>query len=333
MGLHHTARRILLRVLVLVDAANYVLLRYVLLRILVLADAMGRRLRPRDAANTTIIDGDVTPGSRSMLCVFAHYDRDGIIDDYVIHYLEALARLGCETVFVSTAPGLDANCIERIRPLTTRIILRENRGYDFGSWRDGLATCGELTRYDRLLIVNDSVYGPIRDLGEVFETMRDRGAPAWGITDSLVYVHHLQSYFLVFERPVLESDVFQDFWRELPDHLFKHSVIVQGELGLSRRLARAGFELAALCDYRTLAQDIKRKFDSANWLNTPVNATHWGWKALVEKHGCPFIKVQLLRDNPKGIEDAETWEETIKAISDYDTALIRRHLERMTGGS
>ena len=323
-SLINAAQRVLLVVLALADAV-----KYALLRILVLADAIGRRLRPRDAANTTIFDGDVRPGSRSMLCVFAHYDRDGVIDDYVIHYLEALARLGCETVFVSTAPDLDADCIRRIRPLTARIILRQNRGYDFGSWRDGLASCGELARYHRLVIANDSVYGPVR--GEVFETMKERGAPVWGITDSWRYVRHLQSYFLVFERPVLESEAFQGFWRGLPDHLFKHSVIVEGELGLARRLARAGFEIAALCEYRTLEQDIKRKSATTNWLGTPVNATHWGWKELVMNHGCPFIKVQLLRDNPKGIADVGEWEAVVRAVSDYDAALIRRHLQRMTG--
>ena len=307
--------------------------KLVLLRLLIMTDAAARRLWPRKRKESTILEGNVARSSGSTLCIFAHYDRDGIIDDYVIHYLEALAKLGCETVFVSTAPGLDADRIQRIRPLTSRIILRQNRGYDFGSWRDALATCGELTRYDRLLIANDSVYGPIRDLGEVFETMKQRGALAWGITDSWRYVRHLQSYFLVFERPVLESEAFQGFWRDLPDHRFKHSVIVEGELGLSRRLARAGFELAAVCDYRALAQDIDRRSAGTNWLGTPVNATHWGWKALVEKHGCPFIKVQLLRDNPKGIADIGEWEAVVGAVSDYDASLIRRHLERMTRGS
>ena len=307
--------------------------KLVLLRLLIMTDAAARRLWPRKRKESTILEGNVARSSGSTLCIFAHYDRDGIIDDYVIHYLEALAKLGCETVFVSTAPGLDADRIQRIRPLTSRIILRQNRGYDFGSWRDGLATCGDLTRYDRLVIANDSVYGPIRDLGEVLQTMRERGALAWGITDSWRYVRHLQSYFLVFERPVLESEAFQGFWRNLPDYRFKHSVIIEGEVGLPKVLVHAGFELAAVCEYEEMAKDMFSTVNSGLSINlpkAPLNATLWNWEVLILDHACPFIKVQLLRDNPKGLGNIGEWQAALESVSDYDASLIRRHLERMT---
>ena len=35
------------------------------------------------------------------LCVFAHWDRDNIIDDYVIYYLKALKQVVSTLVFVS----------------------------------------------------------------------------------------------------------------------------------------------------------------------------------------------------------------------------------------
>jgi lipopolysaccharide biosynthesis protein len=42
----------------------------------------------------------------------------------------------------------------------------------------------------------------------------------------------------------------------------------------------------------------------------------------------PFVKVELLRDNPMnmGIADYDTF---IKSLSDYDTGYIKKHLERM----
>jgi lipopolysaccharide biosynthesis protein len=279
------------------------------------------------------MDGEVLSGSRSQLCIFTHYDRDGLIDDYVVHYLKALADLGCEIAFVSTAPGLDADGVARIRPLTSKILLRENRGHDFASWRDGLAACGNLSHYQRLIIANDSVYGPVHDLGKVFTAMQMRGAPSWGITDSFRYGRHLQSYFLVFERAVLVNAAFLDFWRKLPNCRFKHSVIVQCELGISRLLEGEGFGLAAFCEYDKMPQDLGEGSPRGGWPGAPVNATHWGWQSLVTKYGCPFIKVQLLRDNPKGDADVNEWEAVIRAVSDYDVALIRRHLERMAGRS
>lgn len=307
-------------------------IKFAVIQVLVLFDMLLRRLRPRRAAILRNIEGNAKPSSTRTLCVFAHFDRDGVIDDYVVNYVSALAGLGCEIVFVSTAPTLNDDMVERVLPYCRRILWRENIGYDFGSWRDGLASCGNLSGYDRIVVANDSVYGPLSDLGEVFDAMAVRGAPAWGITDSLRYGRHLQSYFMVFERPVVESEVFRGFWRDLPDYRHKHVVILKCELGLSRKLSKAGFRLDALCDYRSIAASLPGAARNASGLQmpgAPVNATHWAWRTLIEDYGCPFVKVQLLRDNPKRMADVGQWQGVIGAVSDYDTGLISRHLARV----
>lgn len=315
------------------NGAVYDKIKYVVILGLVLFDAVMRRVFPRMPAKRKVWDGAVKPGSRAMLCVFAHFDRHGMIDDYVVHYLSELSRVGCEIVFVSSAPALREEVVKSVLPHCSRMIWRENVGYDFGSWRDALASCGDVSHYDRIVIANDSVYGPLRDLGEVFRTMEARGAPVWGITDSLRYGRHLQSYFMAFERPVVESELFQGFWRDLPDYRYKHVVILQCEVGLSRRLARAGFRLDALCDFGTITASLRGaaagKGSGLRMAGVPVNATHWGWRTLIEDYGCPFVKVQLLRDNPKRIADVGRWEPVICAVTEYDTGLIRRHLNRM----
>lgn len=291
---------------------------------LIVVDAMLRFVLPRRGSPARSMDGLAPPDSGSMLCVFAHFDRQGVVDDYVVHYLAALADLGCVIVFASAAGRLDDESIGKIRPYCVKIIVRDNAGYDFASWRDGLAVAGDLSRYDRVILANDSVYGPLRDLAQMFRTLESRDAAVWGITDSLRYGRHLQSYFLVFERTVATSATFRQFWRELPDYRFKHSVIMQCEVGLSKRLARAGFKLAALCEYETMAGELSIS-------GAPVNATLFEWRLLLQEYGCPFIKVQLLRDNPKGLKDLEDWAPVIQDLSDYDTGLIHRHLERIRG--
>ena len=269
-----------------------------------------------------------------MLCVFAHYDRDGWVDDYVVHYLAKLNDLDCEVVFVSNAPDIGSAGIARIRDYCSRIILRENMGYDFGAWRDGLASCGDLSRYDKVIFANDSVYGPLHDLGPIFRTMARGGAMVWGITDSLRYGRHLQSYFLVFDRAVVLSDAFQGFWRALPDYRLKHVVIILCEVGLSRTLRRAGFALAAYCDYRDIETDRIRgrgKGMSGKLPRRPVNMTHYGWDILIGDYRCPFVKVQLLRDNPKRVDDVPNWQAIVAKVSGYDVRLIQRHLLRVSG--
>lgn len=301
-----------------------------ILKLLVLLDAIKRVLWPMESGIIQQGRGTQVPGSRSTLCIFAHFDRDSIVDDYVIFYLRALDELGCETVFVSTAEELGTAEIGKVIPFCRQFIVKRNVGYDFASWRTGFEAVGELSAFDRLIIANDSVYGPLQDLREVFAEMDDRQPDFWGITDSLRYGRHLQSYFIVFGRPVLQSSVFKEFWQQLPDYRSKHVVVIRGEVGLTRRLAAAGFRFAAHNPIKQVCTNMPalRGGMRGILLGRRFNPTHIGWQALL-RAACPFLKIQLLRDNPKRLAGLDRWDEIVKDVSDYDTGLILHHLERV----
>src|SRR5262245_8436317 len=69
----------------------------------------------------------------SRVAVFAHFDRHGVVHDFVLHYLGEIARAGFTTVFVSNAPRLRPDSLERLAPLCGAILLRHNLGLDFGT--------------------------------------------------------------------------------------------------------------------------------------------------------------------------------------------------------
>lgn len=60
-----------------------------------------------------------------------------------------------------------------------------------------------------------------------------------------------------------------------------------------------------------------------------VNRTHQDWNALIEVHKMPFIRVELLRDNPKGVADIACIDQLLEKIGDYPTSNIHRHLARV----
>jgi len=63
-----------------------------------------------------------------------------------------------------------------------------------------------------------------------------------------------------------------------------------------------------------------------------VNTTHHFWKEILISGKVPFIKIELLRDNPMNM-DIDDFEHTIQEVSNYDTHLIDNHLGRMRGDS
>lgn len=309
-------------------------LKLAILHGLVPLDAIARIARRKAPSILVDQDGAVPPGAAQRLCLFAHFDRDDVIDDYVLHYLKAIHDLGCETVFVSTAEGLDQTQLAKIVPFTRRILVRRNVGHDFGSWKIGLQSVGDLQNYRELVIANDSVYGPFRDLNGLFARMEHADVDFWGATDSWRYVPHLQSYFLVFREAALRSEAFATFWNRLPFHRYKHVVILRGEIALTRRLARAGLRYAALCPYEALrarqSQEV-REAERRHYRGQAANPVRSLWGPLIQDHDFPFLKVELPRDNPLEDPSVADWERWVGACSSYDTGLISRHLARVAG--
>ena len=102
------------------------------------------------------------------LCVFAHWDRDNIIDEYVIFYLKALNSVCDYTIFVSDC-DLDISETNKLNGIADYIIAQKHGEYDFGSYKRGfnLAKEKEL-EFEELLFVNDSCYGPFFPLEPIF---------------------------------------------------------------------------------------------------------------------------------------------------------------------
>ena len=310
------------------------------MRSVVALDGLRRWRHGRLPGIHRIVDGDVSARSKPILCIFAHFDRDDLIDDYVVHYVKQLFDSGCEIIFVSTAEGLSEAQCERVKPFTRQIVVRENVGHDFGSWKT--AICQELagsesafSGFDGLIIANDSVYGPIRPLPPIVAEMSARGCDFCGITDSWRYFHHVQSYFVLFDKRVACSKTFHQFWINMPYYHSKHAVIWKGEIGLSRTLVQAGFKFDVLCGYEDLRARHARTFweiERRSARGRPVNATHYFWELLVTEQKCPFLKVQLLRDNPKDVPNMARWKELLDDGQNGLKGMIESHLTRVSRG-
>lgn len=258
--------------------------------------------------------------NRDKLCFFSHYDKNGIIDPYVIYYLEKLLSLGCDIVFVSTAKNLAESEIEKIKDICAQVILKENIGYDFGSWKTALGLCETLLlNYEKLLFCNDSVYAPVYDLQTLFLQMQERDLDMWGITESRDMGYHLQSYFLVFDKKIFQDPKFLQFWENYTTYKYKRNVIEHYEVGLSRFMMKNGYKLAAYCSME-------------KHMNDTYNMSHFSWKSLITDKGSPFIKIELFRDNPMMIDLSEA-KNVILDKTDYPIELIYNHLKRVAKSS
>jgi lipopolysaccharide biosynthesis protein len=280
---------------------------------------------------------------KSRCLIYAHWDRDGIIDPHVIHALRGYRSAVERIVFVSTHYTERSPELEN---LADRVICRENLGFDFGSWQAGLESL-EAATFDEVVCTNSSIYGPLWPIERVFESEAARTADLWGMTISQQRQRHLQSYFMGMSRKLLDSPTGRSLWSDIQPFRDKAEVITAYEIRWMDRCLADGFDVRAMFDGRScpkpafrerlanmielnpLSSDARRYRRAASRANP--NPTHMHWKQVLEA-GVPFVKVDLFTRNPYGVplSPVRRW---LAAHTSYPLDLIRAHQARSAASS
>ena len=318
-----------------------------------------RRRQPR--LIRVLVGADALAPSSSV-AIYVHYAPTPAVSAMVLSQLDAYRALGFWILFVSMAPRLSDFVVRQVAGRVGIIVQRRNVGIDFGAWQDMLPFL-ELASNDpgspglrELLLVNDSVCGPLRPLRPIVEDMRASGDGFFGMTESLAPCPHLQSYFLLACGAAAIADVVTFLARYRPT-AYKWQVIQRGELGLTTWMRQRGHTVAARFGYEPVERAALTSPNARQRLRTrlpamfagvradqqgayalrlqhnPLNPTHFLWRELVEVCGFPFLKTDLLLRNPIGIPDLDGWPSLLRQQGQRtgtDMALsIERHLALM----
>lgn len=225
------------------------------------------------------------------IALFAHFDAQNEVKRFILHHLDCLRTVCDSVVFVSNSP-IDATQAAKLEGRCDRMLVRENTGIDFSMWQHGLATI-TLTDWDELVLTNSSLFGPLFPLKEAFERMQASDADFWGMTENVAIKRHVQSYFLVFRRKALQCDGFGAFWRSILPYRDKFQTIRSYEVGLTTYLAEQGLRHATFVP----GDSVKPR-----WPHKQVHDVTLSRPLDLLQAQMPYVKVSLLRDNPKGVD-------------------------------
>ena len=230
--------------------------------------------------------------------VYVIFESEARLQEYKLRFLQALAPLVDDVIVVVNGQlhNDDINSLENYG----RVLTRDNKGYDTAAFREGIFAFGKdkLKDYDQLLLVNDTNIGPMRDLSQVFQEMADKQLDFWGISfgeeqedvtreNPYGYIpKHLQSYFLVIEKLMLNDDVFYEYWTHLTDTDSRDKAIGRHETRFTKHFADLGYRFDAV---------VQEYEDSAMYIH-PL-------KML--KAGSPLVKYTALKNYD---EDQFLWQ-------------------------
>jgi len=289
--------------------------------------------------------------SRSV-AIFVQYSASGVLSAMVRRQMETYRRLGFAVVLVSNSPRLSRESWDAARETAAYLIHRRNEGLDFGAWKDVLPIAiARWPEAEELLLVNDSILGPIHPLEPVVATMRNGGDGLFGLVESLQGGAHLQSWFTLARGRGAIADLVAFFARFRLSRS-KTRIIERGELRLAETMRAAGHRVAAYHEYTalldmTLVDAHERDYLVASlpwwyWtggttpeairarmLERPLNPTHYLWRTLAGPAKGAFIKTELVRRNPCHLADVDGWTAFVPADSPCPAAMIREHLAEL----
>lgn len=188
----------------------------------------------------------------ARVVVFAHFDKNNIIQDYIIYYLKKLKNISQTLIFVSDCNLPEAE-IFKIDKIADKIIAKPHGEYDFGSYKLGykyLYDLNLLSAADELIFANDSCIGPLCAFEHIWNVMDEKDCDFWGISKNTYReIEHVQSFFLVFKRNVFYSDIFKEFIFGIEKQKTKSDIILKYELGLSKMLLEKGYHAESFLDF------------------------------------------------------------------------------------
>ncbi len=274
----------------------------------------------------------VLPDDAKRLAVFAYYDADGEVDDYVPFLLRAVGRF-CEKQIVVVNGALTPAAEKKLRAVCGNLLFRPNEGYDITAYKEGvLSEQAHWDAYDELLFYNQTIFGPVCPLDAMFREMNARDVDFWGLTrhkgapaaswdDTVVIPPHVQSFFFAVRGRMLHSDDFAQYWQSLPPIRNYWEAVGKHEIVFTARFASLGYRWDTYIDTAAL-----ERFNDYPLMGMPA--------ALLRDHGCPFFKRKsflMPRESyttvPQG-EAAQALYEYLRDETDYPLSFVAQNLMR-----
>lgn len=274
--------------------------------------------------------------SKKRVTIYATYNPKGIVDDYIIYFAKKLRQVSDKIIVVSNNK-YKKDEKEKIASIVDCVYERDNAGYDVGALAYGinrLINENELELTDELILLNDSIFGPIYDLDGMFEEMEKKNPKVdfWGITKrgiskfdggDTVYPEHLQTYFYVIRNKMLHSADFAEYWGNIVEKVTDfRSAILNYEFAFTKYFEDRGYLSGCYCDcseYITENPDMN------------LSPYHYEMFDLVSNKKCPFIKRKLftgdfVENTYSDTLDLKRTMEYVENHTEYDVEVIWKYI-------
>lgn len=213
------------------------------------------------------------------LAVYVFWEKEGIVREYVKIYLKGLKEVA-EKVLVVVNGEIQQEGKQQLEEMGIVVLQRENVGVDFWAYKFGMDNEKDYEKiYDQVVLANCSCYGPIYPFEEMFENMDTKGYDFWGITEwpeneSGYEGTWVLSYFMVFNKRMIQSEEWKEYWKNLCPVYSREECIDLHETKFTSYFKERGFTYGVYCQ------------NTSDFIDITIEAPDY----MVKEQRCPVIK-------------------------------------------
>ena len=260
--------------------------------------------------------------------IFVFYDKDNIVDDYVIYLLKDIRQVLSKLVVISNVK-LSKKEASKFNGLADEMLFRDNIGLDAGAFCEYFNNENDIRDYDELVFFNDTFYGPFKSFKIIFSDMEKKyGIDFWGLSkayNAKDVIEHIQSFFYVYKKNVFNSNAFIDYWKkyDLKKMNSYDDVVCNHEQKFTKYLNDNGFNYDVYV--KDTYHDEINNYNHYLWNSSDQIINNNGVFLKKKKLGYDFKKTNYLVDFP----DLKKSIENIKKNTNYDVSLIWKYALRI----
>ncbi len=203
-------------------------------------------------------------GDNPKRCViYFIYDKDGIIDDYVIDQLKDL-RNNAQHIHCVINGKLSHDGKLALEQVADDIYVRENKGVDVGAYKAAIEylTWDFIRTFDELVVMNNTCFGPVYPFKDCFDWAKKQDVDLWGLTLDNKFLSEeaknclhcskrktlYQSQFIVFRSSLYKDSFLKKFYDEIPTTCDYYYSGLFYEYSFPGYFEEHGYKSAVYCD-------------------------------------------------------------------------------------
>ena len=212
-------------------------------------------------------------GTPSLLCIYVAYN----IDDDDINFITNNCR-ECEFIVIDSLNRPYLNASRLSKNPDVEYMQRPNIGYDVGAWKEYiLKNYEKIKQYEYVVLMNNSCRYDFK-LRNALNDMIRKHLTFYGLNKSPVHTDHIQSYFTIIHKDIVNRQEFINHWIFMRDITGRDDAIQGHELTFMQSMVKIGAKAGTLTTYDFIGSGYEPERYNDNMGVVP-----------------PFIKKKILR--------------------------------------